>query len=144
MWWGIGIAIVVVAWLVIRWGTNDVRYIGRVVGKALDIKRPIIEQVAFKMGQERSTMMAKQLKGWPEDMLQTAVTVVFIYQIVRDSQPRNVLWWKKRLEEKGFSSELTLENVETSFMYLRAAGEAFDVSQPWKFLDAYKQQFESA
>lgn len=141
MWWGIGAAIVVAAWLIIRWGTNDVRYIGKVVGKALDINRHIIQEVAFKMGQERSTILAKQLRSFPDRVMQDAVTTVFIFQIVRNGERKNVLWWKHRLEEKGFSAELTLENVETSFMYLRAAGDSFDVSRPWKFLEAYQQQF---
>lgn len=145
MWWGIGIAVaVVLAWSIIRWGTNDVRYIGRVVGKALDINRHIIQEVAFKMGQERSTMLAKQLRSFPDQVMQDAVTAVFVFQIVRNGERKNVLWWRKRLEDKGFSAELTLENVETSFMYLRTAGDAFDVSRPWRFLEAYQQQYKSA
>ena len=141
MWWVIGASVVVAVWLFMRWGGGDVRYIGQTVGEALNIKRHIIEEMALKMGQERSTVLAKQLKSFPDAVMPDAVTTVFVYQIVKNSHPKNVNWWKTRLGERGFDAELTPENVETAFMYLRNAGEAFGVIEAQKFLHAYRQQF---
>ncbi|UGB47235.1 DUF1198 family protein [Frateuria edaphi] len=111
MWWGVGATIIVVAtWAAVRAGTKDVRYVGMTVGKALRVKAPIIEQVLLAMGQERCTLLANQIRSWPQSMIQTAVSVVFVYQIVKNKHPGNVEWWRARIEEKGLSSNLDLDD----------------------------------
>lgn len=141
MWTFIGAGLVIAAWLFVRWGGGDVRYVGQTVGRALNIKRHIIEEMLLKMGQERSAMLAKQLKSFPDVVMPDAVITLFVYQVAKNSHPKNVSWWKARLEERGFSAELSAENVETAFMYLRDAGESFGVVEAHKFLDAYQTQF---
>ncbi|MCD9092173.1 hypothetical protein [Pseudomonas sp. CP-1] len=64
MWWLITVAAIAILLVVVRWGGSDVRFIGRSIGVALNIKPHLIEQMALKMGQERSSMLAK---GNPEE-----------------------------------------------------------------------------
>ena len=139
--WGWAFAILAVIWFVVRWGGRDVRYIGRNIGMALNIKPHLIEQMAMKMGQERSSMLAKQLRSFPNEATQAAVTTAFIYQVSVNRHPENVKWWRQRVIDSGFDPRLTFENVEIAFMYLRSVGEEFEVSAARVFLSSYTSQF---
>ncbi|AQL40754.1 DUF1198 family protein [Pseudomonas syringae] len=145
MWWLITVAAIAIAifLVVVRWGGSDVRFIGRSIGVALNIKPHLIEQMALKMGQERSSMLAKQLKSFPTQTMQAAVTTTFIYQISLNMHPKNVEWWQQRVVERGFDPRLNLENVEIAFMYLRDAGSEFDILTSRVFLSSYIAKYES-
>jgi hypothetical protein len=115
------------------------------IGKAINVKPKLIEDMIMKMGGERGQLFINSVNS--HNAISDGVYTFFIYQILLNSHPQNVKWWQDKLSEFHYTIDLDFEKVETAFLFFRDIDFGVDVDvdvdvgQIQSFLSNYKDEF---
>ncbi|WP_235040585.1 DUF1198 family protein [Vreelandella profundi] len=111
------------------------------IGHEINIKPEFVEEMVSRMGAERGKLFLTTVsdRRRDPDVLEIGIKTFFIYQVIKNSHPKNVLWWQSQLAQSSYSPDINIQDVEAAFMFLRDAGA--DISLASEFLHDYKKHF---
>lgn len=111
------------------------------IGCEINIKPEFVEEMINRMGSERGKLFETTVgdRRRDSDGLEIGIKTFFVYQVVKNAHPKNVEWWQAQLAQSGYSPDITIQDVEAAFMFLRDAGA--DISLTNEFLHDYKKNF---
>lgn len=111
------------------------------IGREINIKPEFVEEMISRMGAERGKLFVTTVSDHRRDpdALEIGIKTFFIYQVIKNSHPKNVEWWQAQLAQSGFSPDINIQDVEAAFMFLRDAGA--DISLASEFLHDYRAHF---
>lgn len=93
------------------------------IAQALDVKPSLVGDMIANMGADRGNLFLDHLRQSTFSDLEDAVFTFYIYRIyVKNQHPKEILWWRDRMIEKGFEIALSKERIEIVSVYLKQAG----------------------
>ncbi|WP_193085985.1 DUF1198 family protein [Halomonas sp. FME65] len=111
------------------------------IGHEINIKPAFVEEMVSRMGAERGKLFLNTVsdRRRDPDALEIGIKTFFIYQVIKNAHPKNVLWWQSQLAQSGYSPDINIQDIEAAFMFLRDAGA--DISLTSEFLHDYRKHF---
>lgn len=137
--WYVVIGILVAVFAIYRIISSGARRASNKVAQKLKVKPHLVEDMISVMGAERGQLFVKSLNSWEEESIDGAVYTFFIFQILKNQQKSNVKWWQDKMSECGYSTKLTMEEVETAYMFLRDF--VADSNDGHRFLEIYESEY---
>lgn len=105
----------------------------------LKVAPDLVQNMLDKIGSEKASYFIDQVKDDDNLALDDAVYIFFIFQILQNNHPQNVVWWMSKMKEAGYSPRLNLRIVDVAFSYFKRLNvENISADQ---FTEIYNNQY---